>query len=140
MLEHASPCSTLEHASLCSRIKGPNPVTAPLVLSPLMARLAESAGLPALYLGGGSMGYPTCFTEANLTVTEMPHAPLDIHAALTLPLILHGACGRGDPMRMRRTIPPPRRPPDSPPSRPRTRSRPSAPTTISALSTSFRSR
>jgi hypothetical protein len=37
------------------------PVYAPLVLNPLMARLAEQAGFRALYLGGGSMGYlKTC--------------------------------------------------------------------------------
>jgi 2-methylisocitrate lyase-like PEP mutase family enzyme len=30
------------------------PVTAPLVLNPLMARMAEAAGFPAGYLGGGS--------------------------------------------------------------------------------------
>ncbi len=77
---------------------------APLVLNPLMARLAERAGFPALYLGGGSMGYLTCFTEANLSLTEMCQAALDIRTACTLPLILDGACGWGDPMHLRRTI------------------------------------
>ena len=53
-----------------------DPVFAPLVLNPLMARLAEQAGFRALYLGGGSMGFVTCFTEANLSLTEMArHAP-----------------------------------------------------------------
>lgn len=83
---------------------GGAPVWAPLVLNPLMARLAERAGFPALYLGGGSMGYLTCFTEANLTVTEMARAALDIRAVSSLPLILDGACGWGDPMHMHRTI------------------------------------
>jgi methylisocitrate lyase len=77
---------------------------APLVLNPLMARLAERVGFPALYLGGGSMGYVTCFTEANLSLTEMCQAGLDIRTACTLPLILDGACGWGDPMHLRRTI------------------------------------
>jgi len=94
-----------EQTSLHSMIEGPNPVLAPLVLNPLMARLAEQAGFPALYLDGGSLGYLTCFTEASLTVTEMAHTALDIRAACNLPLILDGACGWGDPMHMRRTIP-----------------------------------
>ena len=37
--------------------KGPTPVTAPLVLNPLMARMAEAAGFGAGYLGGGATGY-----------------------------------------------------------------------------------
>ena len=37
--------------------KGPLPVTAPLVLNPLMARMAEAAGFRAGYLGGGATGY-----------------------------------------------------------------------------------
>ena len=86
-------------------LAGGVPVFAPLVLNPLMARLAAATGFPALYLGGGSMGYLNCFTEANLTLTEMAHAGLDIRAACDLPLILDGACGWGDPMHLRRTIP-----------------------------------
>ncbi len=90
--------------TLRSLIAGDKPVLAPSVLNPLMARLAEQAGFPALYLGGGSMGYLTCFTEANLSLTEMCQAGLDIRAACELPLILDGACGWGDPMHMHRTI------------------------------------
>jgi 2-methylisocitrate lyase-like PEP mutase family enzyme len=85
-------------------IDGAEPVFAPLVLNPLMAKLAERAGFPALYLGGGAMGYLTCFTEANLSLTEMCQAGVDIRTACPLPLILDGACGWGDPMHLRRTI------------------------------------
>ncbi len=91
-------------AALRALIAGPEPVWAPLVLNPMMARLAAGAGFPALYLGGGSMGYLTCFTEANLSLTEMVHAGLDIRAACDLPLILDAAGGWGDPMHLRRTI------------------------------------
>ncbi|MGH7154988.1 MAG: isocitrate lyase/PEP mutase family protein [Acetobacteraceae bacterium] len=91
-------------ASLQTLLLGADPVIAPLVLNPLMAKLAERAGFPALYLGGGAMGYLTCFTEANLSLTEMCQAGLDIRAACPLPLILDGACGWGDPMHLRRTI------------------------------------
>ncbi|HET6184495.1 MAG TPA: isocitrate lyase/PEP mutase family protein [Acetobacteraceae bacterium] len=86
-------------------LAGDKPVWAPLVLNPMMARLAAAAGFPALYLGGGSMGYQTCFTEANLTLTEMVEAGVNIRAACDLPLILDAAGGWGDPMHLRRTIP-----------------------------------
>jgi methylisocitrate lyase len=74
------------------------PVFAPLVLNPLMARMAEKAGARAIYLGGGASGYQGIFTEANLSLTEMAHAGLEIGTACRLPLILDGACGWGDPM------------------------------------------
>lgn len=92
------------HTSLRTMMRGPQPVTAPLVLNPLMARMAETAGFPAGYLGGGSTGYLKVSLEANLNVTEMCQAALDIRAVSSLPLILDGACGYGDPMHMHRTI------------------------------------
>jgi 2-methylisocitrate lyase-like PEP mutase family enzyme len=95
---------TTPQAKFRALIAGAEPVLAPLVLNPLMARLAEQAGHKALYLGGGSMGYLTCFTEANLSLTEMAQHAIDIRAACDLPLILDGAAGWGDPMHMLRTI------------------------------------
>jgi len=82
----------------------PLPVTAPLVLNPLMAKMVAAAGFPAGYLGGGATGYQKVALEANLNVTEMCQAAIDIHAVSSLPLILDGACGYGDPMHMHRTI------------------------------------
>ena len=90
--------------SLRALMQGPLPVTAPLVLNPLMAKMAEAAGFPAGYLGGGSTGYQKVSLEANLNVTEMCQAAIDIGAVSSLPLILDGACGYGDPMHMHRTI------------------------------------
>src|SRR5207247_2217657 len=83
---------------------GPLPVTAPLVLNPLMAKMAEAAGFPAGYLGGGATGYQKVALEANLNLTEMCHAAMDIRAVSSLPLILDAACGYGDPMHVHRTI------------------------------------
>jgi 2-methylisocitrate lyase-like PEP mutase family enzyme len=80
------------------------PVTAPLVLNPLMARMVEAAGFPAGYLGGGSTGYQKAAPEANLNLTEMCQAAIEIGAVSSLPLILDGACGYGDPMHMHRTV------------------------------------
>jgi 2-methylisocitrate lyase-like PEP mutase family enzyme len=90
--------------SLRQLIQRPMPVTAPLVLNPLMARMAEAAAFPAGYLGGGSTGYQKVALEANLNVTEMCQIAVDIGAVSSLPLILDGACGYGDPMHMHRTV------------------------------------
>src|SRR5580765_8325889 len=85
-------------------LDGALPVTAPLVLNPLMARMAQAAGFQAGYLGGGATGYLRVALEANLNLTEMCQAALDIGAVSTLPLIFDAACGYGDPMHMRRTV------------------------------------
>jgi 2-methylisocitrate lyase-like PEP mutase family enzyme len=90
--------------SLRALMEGPRPVTAPLVLNPLMARMAEAAGFPAGYLGGGATGYLKVALEANLNLTEMCQTALDIRAVSALPLILDAACGYGDPMHVHRTI------------------------------------
>jgi 2-methylisocitrate lyase-like PEP mutase family enzyme len=85
-------------------IAGAEPVFAPLVFNPISPLLAEVAGFKALYLGGGSMGYIKGGTEAQLSLTEMAQAALDIRTVCALPLILDGACGWGDPMHVQRTI------------------------------------
>jgi len=77
---------------------------APLVLNPLMAKLAEEAGFSAGYLGGGAMGFLTGATEANLSLTQMVQAGLEIRSQSSLPLILDGTCGWGDPVHVRHTI------------------------------------
>ncbi|HYB70315.1 MAG TPA: isocitrate lyase/PEP mutase family protein [Candidatus Bathyarchaeia archaeon] len=91
-------------SSIRALMQGRLPVTAPLVLNPLMARMVEAAGFPAGYLGGGSTGYLKAALEANLNLTEMCQAAIEIGAVSSLPLILDGACGYGDPMHMHRTI------------------------------------
>ena len=83
---------------------GDRPVCAPLVLNPLMAKLAEQAGFRALYLGGGASGYMKVHLEANLTLTEMAQAGIEIRTVSALPLILDAAAGWGDPMHIHRTM------------------------------------
>ena len=85
-------------------LDGPLPVTAPLVLNPLMARMAEAAGFRAGYLGGGATGYVRVALEANLNLTEMCQAAIEIGAVSSLPLIFDAAVGFGDPMHIHRTI------------------------------------
>lgn len=89
---------------LAGRLQQDEPVLAPLVLDPLMAKLAEQAGFEALYLGGGAMGYAKVVLEANLSLTQMAHAGLEIASVCALPMILDGAAGWGDPMHLHHTI------------------------------------
>ena len=77
---------------------------APAVFNPLCAKIAEAAGFQVLYLSAGALGYVKCSLEANLGLTELAQAGLDIRSACRLPLILDGACGFGDPMHMHHTI------------------------------------
>src|SRR5918911_2150786 len=90
--------------SLRALMQRPLPVTAPLVLNPLMARMVEAAGFSAGYLGGGATGYAKVALEANLNLTEMCQTALDIGAVSSLPLIFDAAVGFGDPMHLHRTI------------------------------------
>lgn len=89
---------------LREQMAGELPVCAPLVLNPLMALMAREAGFRALYLGGGATGYVKTVLEANLGLSEMAQAGLEIRACCDLPLILDAAAGWGDPMHLRRTM------------------------------------
>ena len=90
--------------SLTKMMQGPVPVCAPLVLDPMMAKMAEKAGFKALYLGGGAIGYQRVYLEANLTLTEMAQAALEVRTVCDLPLIFDAAAGWGDAMHMHRTM------------------------------------
>ena len=89
---------------LAEMLEGPEPVVAPGVYDPLTARLAEAAGFKALYLAGGVLGYVKVVTEATLTLSELVQTGLEIRTVTSLPLILDGVCGFGEPMHLHRTI------------------------------------
>jgi len=80
------------------------PTVVPLALDPISARWAEAAGFEALYLGGGTMGYAKTATEANLSLTQMVQAGIEIGAVSRLPVILDGTSGWGDPMHIHHTM------------------------------------
>ena len=65
-------------------MQGLLPVTAPLVLNPLMARMVESAGFSAGDLGGGATGYQKVALEANLNLTEMCQATIELEKLLAV--------------------------------------------------------
>jgi len=90
--------------SLRNLIRGNELVVAPLVLNPMMARMAAEAGFKAGYLSGGSLGWYKCVTEANITLPEMAQVCVDIRAATDLPIVLDAGGGWGDPVHMHRTV------------------------------------
>jgi methylisocitrate lyase len=79
-------------------------VVAPVALNPIMARLAEEAGFRAIYLSGGSLGWLKCVTEANLSLSEMVEAVIDMRAVCRLPVVLDVGGGWGDPVHVHRTV------------------------------------
>ncbi len=85
-------------------LEGGKPVIAPNVYSALTAKLAEQAGFEALYLGAGPLGYLRCITEANISLPEMVDVGIEVRSVCSLPLILDGTCGWGDPMHIHRTM------------------------------------
>jgi methylisocitrate lyase len=90
--------------SLRKLIGGNELVVAPLVLNPMMARMAAAAGFKAGYLSGGSLGWYKCVTEANITLPEMAQVCVDIRAASDLPIVLDAGGGWGDPVHMHRSV------------------------------------
>jgi len=97
--------SSKRRSSLRELIAVEKAYLAPAVFNPLCAKIAQAAGFEMLYLGGGTLGYVKCGLEANLNITELAQAGIEIRAAADLPLILDGACGFGDPMHMHHVIP-----------------------------------
>jgi len=86
-------------------VAGNELIAAPLVMSPMMSRMAKQAGFRAGYMSGGSLGWWKCNTEANMTLPEMATLCMEIRAACDLPLVLDAGGGWGDPVHMHRTIP-----------------------------------
>jgi methylisocitrate lyase len=90
--------------SLKELMQGGELVVAPVVLNPVMARLAEEAGFKAVYLSGGSLGWLKCVTEANLSLTDMVEVAVDIRGATKIPIVLDAGGGWGEPVHIHRTI------------------------------------
>ena len=79
-------------------------VLAPLTLDPLTARLCERLGFGAGYVSGGGLGYQLAVSEALLTVTELAAAVSAITRRSSLPIIVDGGVGFGDPVHVARVM------------------------------------
>ena len=79
-------------------------VLAPLTLDPLTARLCERLGFGAGYVSGGGLGYQLAVSEALLTLTELAATVAAIVRRSSLPIIVDGGVGFGDPVHVARAM------------------------------------
>ena len=80
------------------------PVIAPGVSDAITARLVESIGFPALYLGGWVAGAALGTSEPLLTLSEMVGLASIITRSVGIPLIVDAGAGWGEPLHVQRTV------------------------------------
>jgi 2-methylisocitrate lyase-like PEP mutase family enzyme len=85
-------------------LRGGGPVVAPLCYDPLTSKLVEHLGFPAAYLGGGALGLVLNVTEAMMTLTELVTVLRQITMKTTLPIIVDGTTGFGEPLHVMRSV------------------------------------
>ena len=69
-------------------LSGSRACLAPAVFNPLAAKIAEAAGFDVLYLSAGVLGCAKCSLEANMSLTTLVQAGVEMRAVSRLPLIL----------------------------------------------------
>jgi methylisocitrate lyase len=79
-------------------------IVAPVCYDPLTARLVESLGFKAAYLGGFALGAVTCLTEPLTNMSEMAEHARRIARRINVPLIIDGNAGFGEPIHTIRAI------------------------------------
>jgi 2-methylisocitrate lyase-like PEP mutase family enzyme len=79
-------------------------VVAPVCCDPLTARLVESLGFKAAYLGGFALGAVTCLTEPLTNMVEMAEHARRIARRIRIPLIIDGDAGFGEPIHTMRAM------------------------------------
>lgn len=91
-------------AEFAAKVRGGEPILAPVALDPLTARLTESLGLGAAYLSGGGYGFQLAVSEALLTLTEVAGLTRQITARSGIPLIVDAGVGFGDAVHLTRAV------------------------------------
>src|SRR5947209_19854064 len=81
------------------------PVLLPGVFCPLVARIAERQGYPAVYLSGAALSASLGLPDVGLvTLTEFADAARSIVQATALPLVCDADTGFGEALNAERTV------------------------------------
>jgi 2-methylisocitrate lyase-like PEP mutase family enzyme len=91
-------------AALRSLLDSTALVAAPGALDPFTARIIESLGFPAVYLGGHSMGIHLCVGQPFVTMTETIDIASGLMRAISVPLIVDLGTGFGNATHIHRTV------------------------------------
>src|SRR5688572_4814667 len=85
-------------------LQEPAPIIIPGAFDAFSAKLMQHYGFPAVYLGGLASATTLCTAEPLLDMTEqVGHARL-VAARLSVPLIVDGHTGFGDPVHITRAV------------------------------------
>ena len=76
----------------------------PVAYDALGGRLVESLGFDAVYTGGFVTGGSRCTSEPLLTMDEQARVAADVAAAVSIPLVVDGGAGFGEPLHTMRTV------------------------------------
>src|SRR5499426_4132501 len=76
----------------------------PSVYDALGARLVQSLGYEAAYVGGYVSGAATVITEPQLTMSEQLELAADVAQSIAIPLIVDGGAGFGDALHTMRMV------------------------------------
>ncbi|MDH2900831.1 MAG: isocitrate lyase/PEP mutase family protein [archaeon] len=86
------------------KLLGKEILVVPGCFDPLTARIVQSLGFKATYLGGYAAGAQWCVTEPQLTLTEIVDLSRKIASSVKIPLIVDAGAGYGTPAHVTRTV------------------------------------
>jgi 2-methylisocitrate lyase-like PEP mutase family enzyme len=89
---------------LAARVASGLPTPVPLCLDALGARMAEQLGYHAGYVSGGAIGFAKAVSEGLLTFSELAEATASLTLRCSMPIIVDGAVGFGDPVHVTRMM------------------------------------
>ena len=91
-------------SQLRARLTRGESIVAPGAYDPISARIVESLGFPAVYVGGFISGAHLAVTEPLMTMTEQLEVARRVVNAVDLPVICDAGAGYGDPVHTMRTV------------------------------------
>jgi 2-methylisocitrate lyase-like PEP mutase family enzyme len=91
-------------SKLRALMAGGDLIAAPGAFDPFTARIIESIGFPAVYLGGNAIGLHLCAGQPMVTLTETVECARQVLGAIDAPLIVDAGAGFGEPAHTHRAV------------------------------------